>query len=157
MASLVRRRMWDFVAHLRAHWTQARLKIRGSDPSHCHSLMGRNSLFTHCGVPQPRVKCREARMQKHNHPDTGTSFVCHAFEFTRRLNINRFNMHPLELSSPPAAVNHSLREGERSLAEWMAAVRVHSAQEPILDENPHRGKEFSFSVRYISLWHLKSH
>lgn len=68
-----------------------------------------------------------------------------SFDSSRgRVNINRFNMHPLDLSMLPAAVNHSLRERKRSLAEWMAAVRVHSAQEPILDENPHKAMSFLF-------------
>lgn len=53
-------------------------------------------------------------------------------------------MYQLELSLLAAAVNYSLRERERSLAEQMTAVYVHSAQEAILDENPHRARRFLF-------------
>lgn len=83
-------------------------------------------------------------LQKHNQLDTEHLLYAMLLSSRGGANINRFNMHPLELSLLPAAVSRSLRERERSLAEWMATVRVHGAQEPILDENPHRARSFLF-------------
>lgn len=63
------------------------------------------------------------------------------------MEINRFNMHALELPWCPMLLTTFCTgsgERERVLAEWTAAVRVHSAQEPILDENPHRASVAAF-------------
>lgn len=116
---------------------------------------GQQLTYTHLRVPQPSVKFTASRCQ-----NTASQLQEHIFYFyfffLRALlsstqssaHINKFNMHPLEL--PLLSIL------QRSLAEWMPVVRVHRAEEPILDENPHRAWSFLFffllsSVSYIFL------
>lgn len=108
---------------------------------------------------------RARHLSKKHRIDTGARFVFHAFQVVEAVwtlaDLICIHLNCLPL---PAAVNHSLRgRGRERERKGKVSHRMDGSRPSAqctgtnFRRKPTQGKEFSFSVRYISLWHLKSH